>query len=547
MSRDSSVEPPARILFSLLHAGYLRHYAEPIQLLAERGHSIHISLYRQHDKSVETPLLDELLRLPSITAGPMPRRPQSDGWRGIAWLVRALVDLLRYGDPRFDAAPALRERVGVKIRERLLKTRTNPLTRRLTRRAISWIARRPKPASARRRIAFLAKVEMAVPTSREIDELIRAYGANAVIASPVVEIGSPQVEFIKSALRLRIPCAVAVASWDNLTSKGLLRVVPDRVIVWNEIQRGELEEMHSVPGDRVIVTGAQKFDRWFERSTSTSYEDFATRVGLDPSRQFLVYLCSSSFIAPDELSFVRRWLQALRESGDPALESIGVVVRPHPQNTAEWVDPDLSPFENVVVFPRGGQHPDVGDAEAVFFDSMAHSTAVVGINTSAQIDAAIVGKPVFTVRTFAQSQEGTLHFHYLLRENGGFVRDAGNLDEHVAQLRDALADRGSYEGEIESFVSSFVRPHGIDRPAAPLVADAIEAVAAVRPRPRRFSPTVAVLHALLWPIAASLRLSTVIWFLRHSRRLRAAPELGDASVPAAAIITDAERARSDVV
>jgi hypothetical protein len=326
-----------------------------------------------------------------------------------------------------------------------------------------------------------------------------------VVASPVVEIASPQVEFIKSARKLRIPSAVAVASWDNLTSKGLIRVVPDRVIVWNEIQRRELEEMHGVPSERVVVTGAQKFDRWFERSVSTTFEQFTRRAGLDPQRPFLLYLCSSSFIAPDELGFVRRWLQALRDSGDPVLETIGVVIRPHPQNTAQWIDPDLAPFENVVVWPRGGQHPDVGDAEAVFFDSMAHSTAVVGINTSAQIDAAIVGKPVLTVRAFSQSQDGTLHFHYLLRENGGFVQDAGTLDEHVAQLREALADPDAQTVAIEAFVSSFVRPHGVDRPAGPLVADALEELARMQPYPYRPGLRVRALRALLWPRAPPRR------------------------------------------
>ena len=551
MPRDaasgSGASPAARVVFSLLHDGYLRHYAEPIRLLAERGHSIHISLYRHQEDLYKTPLLEELLQLPTVTAGPMPRRPQNDGWRAIAWLVRVLVDVLRYADPRFDTAPALRERVGAKVRERIRKSQTDPLTRWLTTRALSYIGSRPNPASARRQIAFLRRVEEAIPTSREIDELLLQYRATAVIASPVVEIGSPQVEFIKSARKLSIPSAVAVASWDNLTSKGLLRVAPDRVIVWNEIQRRELEEMHGIPGDRVVVTGAQKFDRWFERSATTGYEEFATRVGIDPERPFLLYLCSSSFIAPDELSFVRRWLDALRQSGDPALESIGAVIRPHPQNTAQWADPDLSPFENVVVWPRGGQHPDVGDAEAVFFDSMAHSTAVVGINTSAQIDAAIVGKPVFTVRAFAQSQDGTLHFHYLLRENGGFVRDASGLDEHVAQMRDVLADPAGSETEIGSFVSSFVRPRGLDRPAAPVVADAIEEVARLEPVRRRAGLPVVLLRAFLRLVAALLRLSVKVWFVARVRRTlpksRGSGETGTHGVAAA--IPEASRSRSD--
>jgi hypothetical protein len=514
MSRDSAAAgtaQPARIVFSLLHAGYLRHYAEPIRLLAERGHSVHICLYRHEENSYDTPLLQALLELSTVTAGPMPKRRHDDGWRGIAWLTRALVDVLRYADPRYDDAPALRARVAAKVRDRILKSRTDPVTRRVITRALAWIARRPNWTAAQRRIRLLARIEEAVPTSEEIDALLRRHGATAVLASPVVEIASPQVEFIKSAQRLGIPSAVAVASWDNLTSKGLLRVVPDRVLVWNEIQRRELEEMHGVPTDRVVVTGAQKFDRWFERTATTGYEAFATRVGLDSGRPFLLYLCSSSFIAPDELGFVRRWMTALRKSGDSMLERIGVVIRPHPQNTAQWVDSNLSPFENVVVWPRGGEHPDVGDAEAAFFDSMFHSTAVVGINTSAQIDAAIVGKSVFTIRAFSQSQEGTLHFHYLLRENGGFVRDAETLDDHVAQLKAAVADPEGQAYAIDSFVSSFVRPRGLDTPASPLVAEAIEELAQLEVKPRRLSPAALVLRAVMWPLATTLRLTSAIW------------------------------------
>jgi hypothetical protein len=125
---------------------------------------------------------------------------------------------------------------------------------------------------------------------------------------------------------------------------------------------------------------------------------------------------------------------------------------------------------------------------------MFHSTAVVGINTSAQIDAAIVGKSVFTIRAFAQSQEGTLHFHYLLRENGGFVRDAGSLDEHVEQLQ------------------------GVGVPASPLVADAIEELAQLTVEPARLSPQAVALRVLLWPIALLLRVTSAVWIVTRVKR-----------------------------
>jgi len=119
---------------------------------------------------------------------------------------------------------------------------------------------------------------------------------------------------------------------------------------------------------------------------------------------------------------------------------------------------------------------------------------VIGINTTAMIEAAIVGKPVLTILEPTFAQEGTLHFHHLLEENGGFLHAASSLDEHLAQLRRVL-DEGEADAERRRrFVESFVRPHGLDRPATPIFADALEELARVpvqRPRP------APVLRALL--------------------------------------------------
>ena len=58
------------------------------------------------------------------------------------------------------------------------------------------------------------------------------------------------------------------------------------------------------------------------------------------------------------------------------------------------------------------------------------------------IEAAILGKPVLSLMTpdFAGTQEGTLHFRYLLPENGGFLRVASTLEEHAGQLAEVLRD-----------------------------------------------------------------------------------------------------------
>src|SRR5215217_3498050 len=49
---------------------------------------------------------------------------------------------------------------------------------------------------------------------------------------------------VKAARRLGVRSAVPVLSWDNLTNKGLIRVPPDQVLVWNEAQKTEAVMMH---------------------------------------------------------------------------------------------------------------------------------------------------------------------------------------------------------------------------------------------------------------------------------------------------------------
>jgi hypothetical protein len=516
----SEEQKPLRFLFFMLHAGFIRFYRRPIELLAERGHEVHLAFTRIEKDPGDRRLAEELAASsPRITFGEAPLRRRNDGWRPLAALVRSFVDLGRYVDPRYADSPALRRRMAQKFADHAgTARRIDPFSSWLTRRVIHFMDARSSERLSRRIVRSLGTVERAIPTSERVDAYLRERRPDAVLVTPVIEFASTQVEYLKSARKAGIPSGVAVASWDNLTGKGLIRIVPDRVFVWNELQVDEAVEMHGIPRERVAVTGAPKFDEWFERAPRTDRAAFAAKVGLDPGGPFVVYACSSPFITPDEVSFVRRWLDALR--ADERLAGLGLLVRPHPQNAAQWDGVDLSEHGNVAIWPPHGAQPDAGDARADFFDSLAHSAAVVGINTSALIEAAIVGRSVLAPAAdeFAGTQAGTLHFRYLLFENGGFVHVGVTLDEHRDQLA-AVLERGDEHAEqTRRFIESFVRPLGLDRPAAPILADAFEALGRSAAQPSHRSVGDRALRILLTPAAAAVSVVGGI-----AGRLRKAP------------------------
>ncbi len=510
-----------RILFFLLHPGYLRVYEAPLRVLAERGHEVHLAFAREGGHVGGMALPEQLhARYASITYSYAPERPLLDGWRSVAWLVRGLGDLARYADPRYDDAPALRNRMSDKVLGHLADSGGfDPLTRRLALRIARRLAHTSNAERARRGVAAAGKLESALPTSRRSDRFVAAHRPDVVLATPVVELASTQVDALRSARRLGIPTGVCVASWDNLSSKGLLRLVPERVFVWNEIQREEAVTLHGIPPERVVATGAPRFDEWFERRPSTTREEFAAKTGLDPSRPFVLYLASSSFIAADESAFVRRWIDALRRAEDPLLAGCGVMIRPYPKHMRPWRGFDASELTNVTVWPPGGAEPDDGEARADFFDSLAHSAAVVGASTSAMIEAAIVGRDVFSVIDSTFAQETTIHFHYLIDERGGFLHVAPNLEQHVRQLARALHDGVTGAEQRRRFVESFVRPHGLDRPATPIFVDAVEELAAVTAvQPERRAPLLA--RAALATIAATSSATTAFEVARAAARSR---------------------------
>jgi hypothetical protein len=423
-------------------------------------------------------------------AGVVP--PRDDRWSAVATGIRGTMDFARYLHPRFKDAPALRDR----------------MRRKVLPRALQWMDRIPAlgDGTLRAVYALLRKAERGVPVSGRLIEFVTREQPDVLVVSPLLDAASEQVDLVRAARAVGIRVAVGIASWDNLTNKGLLRVEPDLVLVWNEAQKREAIELHGIRADRIAVTGAQLFDRWFERTPGTSREAFCAQVGLPADRPYLLYTTSSVFIARSELElpFVRRWLEALRGSTNAAVRDVGVLVRPHPYNWHAWERADLSELGPVAIWPRGPYNAVAEATRTGYYDSMFHSAAVVGLNTSAMLESAIVGRPVCSLTgDFGATQEGTLHFHHLLPENGGFLRVSRTFDEHVAQVSELLRDPDAGLAQTRRFVASFVRPHGLARPCTPIVAEAIERLAGTpAPAADRDGVSDRLARAMLRPVAA---------------------------------------------
>ena len=455
--RDASGAP--LVLFAMAHAGFVRNFADVMTGLLAAGADVHVHLSKLH---YAISMHDYTLE-PAGAAGRLtysisePDREQ----RSPALGLRAWRDMLLYARPRYRDATDLRARLAD-----LQKTTMAASTQRWIGRLLQWLPEWGKDALD----ALLEWRDERLPPHAATAQLVESLHPACVVVTPLVNFGSREVDVVKAAKGLGIPTLLAAASWDNLTNKGRIQIQPDRIAVWNDAMRREAVELHGVPPDRLHVTGAAVFDRWFDAAPAVDRAAFCRRLGLDPARPLIVYLCSSHSIARRESLIVKRWLAVVR--AHPVLRDAAILIRPHPMATLSWTKtlaPDergAAEWRDAVVWPLRPAHPTTAATRAEFFDSLYHADAIVGLNTSAMIEAAILRKPVLTFldHTDRDSQTGNLHFGHL--ERGGFLLVAPTLEEHARQLAAVLQDAAGVGEACDRFVAEFVRPHGRNQPAS---------------------------------------------------------------------------------
>ena len=321
---------------------------------------------------------------------------------------------------------------------------------------------------------LLRNLEKVVPAGRGVTKWLADNQPDVLVASPFIYPGPGlrQVGYVKAARLMGIPTVVPVASWDNLTTKGVFQVIPDLVLVWNRPLLDEAIELHHLPPDRIRVTGAPTFDFLFEMGPSLTRGSFGEKVGIDPARPFVVYLGSSTTISGDERPFVEQFARTLYQH--PHTSDITVLIRPHPLNASIWRGFSA---ENAVVWPEGGQVTDSPESRNDYYNTLFHSVAAVGVNTSAFLEAAVVDKPCVSILTehYREVQTELGHFSHLL--DGHFMEIAHTFEES-AELIGAVRRGGDAKAaDRRRFVREFIRPWGMDKPASRIMAEIVEATA----------------------------------------------------------------------
>jgi hypothetical protein len=485
-----------KVLVAMQHANFFRNLEPVVRELHARGHEA-IALHSDHPSGPKAsatarrkkPKMAFMGRgieladaeLPSLTTGYRPEPSE----RLQRWLRagRRFVNRGLYLQKQHPAP----ERVVDALDKQL-----PPLAKKLVRSLpVRTVLGRPSTLRAWRRLEGRSR------PSRSVTALLRELEPDVVLVSPSVWPKRPvETDYIHAARRLGIPTIGYVNSWDNLTSKGTVHVLPDIFIVWNEAMATEAEQIHHIPRELIRVTGAPHLDHIFELEPSMPRAEIVRELGCPDDGPYIVYLCSSRTLIADETHIVTALADALaRQLGDAAPT---IVVRPHPVNPDPW---DGYDHPGAVVYPRRGDQADTRDSWQDYFNQLSAARAFVGLNTTAFLEAAAADRPCLTIVSdeFFAQQGRTGHFRHLL--DADFLEvsaDVEGLAARVGRVLEGADDKAEGRGR---FVESFLRPMGLERSASSVVADTIEDLAArtsrsvARPEPLPEQPAVEAVAA----------------------------------------------------
>ena len=446
-----------RVLFVSRTTAHLAYYETVLTSLLNRGAEVELVFDRSRTAKSKDPMaaLDAFRAAhPALKTGWSVRR--SDRRRDRIFALRELRTYRSYL-VRPHTTPFYVSRWAGYLTPGVRRWTANPVLRRLLRSRVVGVV--------------LDLVERLTPPDPGIVGFIRERRPDVLVVSPLNMRFSEEADYVKAARRLGIPTALPVYSWDNLTTKGLIHISPERVFAWNDDQARELREIHHVPAKAIQVAGAPFFDKWFDPSKDPQDRvAFCRAAGLDPGRGVLLYLGSSVNIAKDETWFIEALETALKTAADPRVRDLQILIRPHPANAKIY---QRLAARGLRVWPEHGSLPDTAGALADLRSSLGHAVAAVGVNTSAMIDAVLADTPTFSVRIgrYDATQADAAHFQ-LLSEDGA-IQTADSLAELTAALAEVLAGGDTAGPDRRDFARRFARPQGLDRSAGEAVAEGI--------------------------------------------------------------------------
>lgn len=296
-------------------------------------------------------------------------------------------------------------------------------------------------------------VEACMGPNRSIERIVDRVRPDVVVF-PSQGNDSFTVDLLRSTRARRIPAVMLNYNFDNMGSKGPMRLKPDCLCVWGEDMARLAHQVHRLPPERIRVIGAAHFEQYLDpvRLSRAAQEGAALAGGMPR----LLFAGNSRGHAET------KYLLALEEAIQAGrLPRVKVIYRPHPWRAPRPNEKSFYEygFRHVEMDPQLAQQfgRDMNVAskpvDRTFAPPMDYNArllySVKGVITpfsTLALEAALVGVAVLGMNCFDEPwlRYALSHFEHLQRiqriPGVEICHDEARFIEHVARLLERSRD-----------------------------------------------------------------------------------------------------------
>ena len=247
--------------------------------------------------------------------------------------------------------------------------------------------------------------------------------------------------FLSSAKKEGVTILGMVRSWDNCYSKGLLRVIPDHIIVNNTTIKKELISEHFLDPNIIEEVGLPQFDH-FINDTRLTRAEFCKEVGFDIAKKILVFAPAGNALSDIDWQICDILKDALDQG--KFVKPLQILIRNHPNHPMTFEN-----LENhggfVVELPGKAVGSNQRNREFTLqecrhlADTMYHLDVLMYVATTLGLDATVYNKPQIIINFDGfknkKYSESVVRYHdedHMKKLiNTGGVKVAKNTDELI--------------------------------------------------------------------------------------------------------------------
>ncbi len=230
----------------------------------------------------------------------------------------------------------------------------------------------------------------------DFERLIQEVKPNAVVFANMIP---SDLECLKEARRHKIPLILAVASWDNPTSKGPLTVLPDYTLVWSTEMKQEMVQCHGLPAESMAMVGVIYFENYFAPERLMTREKFCEQLGVSPETKIIQFATGDSAIIRCNQPFVRLLQRIVAEQ--PFDHPCHLLVRVSPKDIYTLYQEFEGKPHSTIQYPLGegaayGRHSWIPKAEEDYerASTLKNTDVLLTSGSSIILDACCFDIPV---------------------------------------------------------------------------------------------------------------------------------------------------------